>query len=94
MKHFAILIFFLLTVALGVSVQDFKNELWLEDFEQLKAEMSAHYANLEWAVAERGVDLQQLSAETDTRCQFTEKLKEILRTKKAERIYAVGFTGN
>jgi hypothetical protein len=40
---------------------------WLEDFAQLKREMAAHYANLEWAVAERQIDLKQLSEQTESR---------------------------
>ena len=30
--------------------QDFKADGWLADFAQIKQEMSAHYANLEWAI--------------------------------------------
>jgi hypothetical protein len=37
---------------------------WLADYEQLKAEMTSHYANLEWAVERRGVDLKDLNART------------------------------
>jgi hypothetical protein len=40
---------------------------WLEDFAQLKREMSDHYANLEWAIEHRGLDLKQLSEGTETR---------------------------
>lgn len=38
---------------------------WLADFRQLKAEMASHYANLEWAVSERRMDLAALSAQTE-----------------------------
>ena len=37
---------------------------WLRDFAQLKAEMSSHYANLEWAVDGRRMDLRALSDQT------------------------------
>jgi hypothetical protein len=47
--------------------QDFKPDFWLEDFIQLKREMSAKYANLEWAVENRGLDLKQLSEQTESR---------------------------
>jgi hypothetical protein len=47
--------------------QDFKTDVWLEDFTQLKREMSAQYANLEWAVEMRGLDLKQLSEQTESR---------------------------
>ena len=40
---------------------------WLEDFAQLKREMSDHHANLEWAIEHRGLDLKQLSERTETR---------------------------
>lgn len=42
-------------------------DAWLEDFAQLKRGMSDHYANLEWAVEHRGLDLKQLSERTETR---------------------------
>ncbi|MDQ3800991.1 MAG: S41 family peptidase [Acidobacteriota bacterium] len=47
--------------------QEFKTDTWLEDFTQLKREMSAHYANLEWAIDVRGLDLKQLSEQTESR---------------------------
>jgi len=47
--------------------QDFKTGAWIEDFTQLKREMSAHYANLEWAIEMRGLDLKQLSEQTESR---------------------------
>jgi hypothetical protein len=55
----------ILAVSSSVLAQAVDTSLWLEDFTQLKQEMSAHYANLEWAVAERGVDLKALSAATE-----------------------------
>lgn len=51
----------------------------LENFAQLKREMSAHYANLEWAIEYRGLDLKQLSERTETRLRqaaVTRKLKK------------------
>jgi hypothetical protein len=47
--------------------QTIKTNAWLEDFAQLKREMSDHYANLEWAVEHRGLDLKQLSERTEAR---------------------------
>ena len=61
---FALLILAAGSVAYG---QDFKTDAWLEDFNQLKREMSAQYANLEWAVENRGLDLKQLSEQTESR---------------------------
>ena len=40
---------------------------WLEDFAQLTAEMSVHYANLEYAVQERRMDLPQLRRDTEAK---------------------------
>lgn len=40
---------------------------WLDDFAQLRREMSDHYANLEWAVERRGLDLPRLAADTEMR---------------------------
>lgn len=47
--------------------QTVNTDAWLEDFAQLKREMSAHYANLEWSITDRGLDLKQLSVRTETR---------------------------
>lgn len=51
----------------GNHVSENANNAWLEDFAQLKREISDHYANLEWAVEHRGLDLKQLSERTETR---------------------------
>src|SRR5688500_14203116 len=62
--------FFVLLVLTAGGVargQDFKTDAWLEDFTQLKREMSAQYANLEWAIENRGLDLKQLSEQTESR---------------------------
>ena len=62
-------VFVLLILAAGgvANGQDFETGVWLEDFAQLKREMSAQYANLEWAINSRGLDLKQLSAQTEAR---------------------------
>src|SRR5690242_14839855 len=38
---------------------------WRKDFHQLLGEISSHYANLEWAVNDRRMDLPKLRAETE-----------------------------
>lgn len=38
---------------------------WVEDFHQVLSEMSSHYANLEWAVEERRMDLPRWRGETE-----------------------------
>lgn len=40
---------------------------WLEDFHQALSEMSSHYANLEWAVEDRRMDLQRLRLDTEAK---------------------------
>lgn len=47
--------------------QTFSASGWLEDFAQLKQEMTAHYANLGWAIESRGLDLKQLSEGAESR---------------------------
>lgn len=63
------IVFALLILAAGGAArgQEFKTDSWLEDFAQLKREMSAHYANLDWAIEIRGLELKQLSEQTESR---------------------------
>jgi hypothetical protein len=62
-------VFAVAAAAAPLFAQDFKPADWLEDFAQLKREMSAHYANLEWTVEHRGLDLKKLSDETEASLQ-------------------------
>lgn len=43
----------------------FASPPWIEDFDHLRQEMSSHYANVEWAVDQRGMELPRLRAETE-----------------------------
>lgn len=45
--------------------EHFSDESWLEDFHQLIAEMDSHYADLEWAISYRHMDLPKLRADTE-----------------------------
>jgi len=45
----------------------FDPQPWLQDFAQLISEMSAHYANLEYAVEDRHMDLPALRREAETK---------------------------
>jgi hypothetical protein len=45
----------------------FDSRPWLEDLDQVRAALIAGYANLGWAVTDRGIDLQTLFHETATR---------------------------
>lgn len=58
---------FHLSSAGAASGQTINTDAWLEDFAQLKREMSDHHANLEWAIEHRGLDLKQLSERTESR---------------------------
>jgi Peptidase family S41 len=46
---------------------DANREKWLDDFHQLLDEMSSHYANLEFAITSRRMDLPKLKQETERR---------------------------
>ncbi len=49
---------------------DVKRAAWSEDFRQLINEMSSHYANLEWAVEERRMNLPALRQETEEKLRL------------------------
>ena len=44
---------------------NFDPKPWLEDFHQILDEMSSHYANLDWALDGRKMDLPRLRSETE-----------------------------
>ena len=74
-----LLVVFLTIVTCAASLQNtnetrsgsFDTSPWLEDFHQILSEMSAHYANLEWAVEDRRMDLPRLRMDTDVRLRET-----------------------
>src|SRR6185369_14237838 len=68
-NHIILLILIILTGSGSLFAQSIKSAEWLEDFAQLKREMSTHYANLEWAVEERGLDLKLLSDTAEANLQ-------------------------
>ena len=45
----------------------FEPQPWIDDLSQVKDALATKYANFEWAVFEREVDLQGLFAETQER---------------------------
>ncbi len=61
---------------------------WLRDFRQLIDEMSSHYANLEWAVKERHMDLARLRSETEARILSARSAEE---ERRAFRDFAAAF---
>src|SRR6266849_11151701 len=61
---------------------------WLTDFRQLIGEMSSHYANLEWAVKERHMDLARLRSETEARILGARNVEE---ERRAFRDFAAAF---
>ncbi len=61
---------------------------WLRDFRQLIDEMSSHYANLEWAVKERRMDLARLRSETEARILSARNAEE---ERRVFRDFAAAF---
>ncbi|HEX8814831.1 MAG TPA: hypothetical protein VF753_04960, partial [Terriglobales bacterium] len=56
--------------------QRFDPHSWIEDFHQLLHEMSTHYANLEWAVNDRRMDLPDLRRKTEDAIQHAQSEAE------------------
>jgi hypothetical protein len=54
-------------LAAGATSGAFEQKPWIDDLEQVKEALATKYANLEWAVFEREIDLQGLFAETQGR---------------------------
>jgi len=54
----------------------FDQQPWLDDFRQLTAAMSAHYANLDWAVEHRRMDLTKLRGSTEERLRAAKSDQE------------------
>lgn len=54
---------------------------WLEDFQQLLSELSSHYANLDWAIEDRRMDLPRLREQTER------KLRAATNEEDARRIF-------
>lgn len=48
----------------GWDVATYDQQAWRADYERLKSELAQRYANLDWVVSHRGLDLQALDAET------------------------------
>lgn len=74
---------FILIASSFAAAQSLNNAAWLEDFGQIKQEMSSHYANLEWAVAERGLDLKVLSETTEAKIRSAKSEAEVLKALEA-----------
>ena len=58
-----IALFFALSVAIAAHAYDAAK--WQEDFAQARRELARSYANLDWVVAERRIDLQALAERTE-----------------------------
>ncbi|HKS76781.1 MAG TPA: S41 family peptidase [Terriglobales bacterium] len=57
----------------------FDRQPWLDDFHQLLSEMSSHYANLDWAVEERRMDLPHLREQTEDKLRAAKDDSEARR---------------
>ncbi len=53
--------------ASGAALADFDTRPWISDLHEIRAALSEKYANFEWAVFERELDLSDLFARTETR---------------------------
>lgn len=53
-----------LACAMGIGGRSYRPEPWLEDLDALQAHMGLVYANLEWSVERRGLDLAELDRRT------------------------------
>ena len=49
----------------AILTDQFSNKAWLEDFHQLIAEMDSHYADLDWSVSYRHMNLAKLRSDTE-----------------------------
>ena len=58
----------------------FDSSPWLDDFHQLLREMSAHYANLQWAAEGRKMDLPALRAKTEAQLRSARSPEEAKKT--------------
>jgi hypothetical protein len=59
------------TITSNPTNENFNDEIWLQDFHQLVAEMSSHYADLEWATTYRHMDLPALRADTEEKIRHS-----------------------
>ena len=53
----------------ALAAPSFDSQPWLEDLAQIRTAVAAKYANLEWQVSEREVDLNDLFARARTRLE-------------------------
>jgi hypothetical protein len=58
-----------LVLATVATAEAFEPKPWIDDLDQVKETLATKYANLEWAVFERELDLQKLFAETQERIE-------------------------
>ena len=68
-----------LSEALHATDDHFDSQPWIDDFHQLLKEMESHYADLDWAVYDRHMNLPKLRQETD------EKLRQSTDVQAAQR---------
>ena len=62
-------LFALILLAVAADVLTYDAQPWLDDYTRLKRDMAQGYANLDWAVEKRGIDLPTLDRETTTRLE-------------------------
>ncbi len=78
----------LVLLAASADVLTYDPQPWLADYTRLKRDMAQGYANLDWAVAHRGLDLPALDRETTARL---ENAQSRVRAFVALRDFVQGF---
>ncbi len=67
---------FLLLLTLGFKNNQNQNDLWIQDFEVLKAQMTKSYANLKSIVNEESIDLARLNTKTISELKLAKTKRE------------------
>ena len=69
LAHATLALIATLALAAAVDAATYEPEAWIADLDRLEAEMARGYANLDWVVQQRGLDLVRLDRETRARLQ-------------------------
>jgi hypothetical protein len=76
------------------ATRSFDSQPWLEDLSQIRAAVAAKYANLQWQVSEREVDLNDLFARAQTRLeQATSEAEARAAIERLTRSFGDGHVG-
>jgi hypothetical protein len=83
-------LFLVAVFALAVwDVTTYDPKAWREDFGHLKRELAQRYANLDWIVTHRGLDLPALDAETDAALEHAHsRVRAVLALRRFVHAFA------